>query len=200
MILPRKAGIFQLGLMMSRSLEAVRICLTGLNIDETIIFLKNMNWPGSTEKIRKILEKSLPMAHRFDIAIDIGETIYPKVGLEISFKEKYINKGSPKWVKFLNYLREEKLCTEKKAEALLKYPAYILDDPYILLFTDLWPENLRNDPLKRKSIFIKKLNHFKIVYEEKKPLTVKAYLAVHQTWKKKDRGDILPVPQGRRLS
>lgn len=69
----------------------------------------------------------------------------------------------PKWKCFLDYMVKKQLCSEEKADALLNYSGYDVDDK-----ERDWPSNLRNASelmgASRRSTFIRKLSHFKIDY------------------------------------
>jgi hypothetical protein len=181
-LLPENSMLFQVGTMLSRPGEFIRICITNITQEEIIHFLEEMNWPGSTGELYEILNNLSKFSDLIVLALDLGEIILPKVGIEISFLENKILKGEPKWKRFLNYLTDEKLSTQKKSEALLAYPGYIPETPDIAF----WPINLQEASIFwGKGIFINKLDHFKIVYQHGFPLEVKAYLAVYQEWIKK---------------
>jgi len=181
-LLPERAMLFQAGTMTSRPGEYIRICIQNITPEEIVTFLERMKWPGSLEELYTLLHTLSDFSGIIILALDLGEVILPKVGIEISFSEEKISKGEPKWKGFLNYLTDEKLSTQKKADALLTYPGYVLESSD----KGFWPLNLQNASLFwGKSIFINTLDHFKIVYQKDCPLEAKAYLAVYQEWIKK---------------
>ncbi|MGV8121472.1 MAG: hypothetical protein AB2L14_17060 [Candidatus Xenobiia bacterium LiM19] len=181
-LLPERSMLFQVGTMASRPGEYIRICIQNITPEEIITFLEEMKWPGSLEELYTLLLTLSDFSGIIVLALDLGEVILPKVGIEISFSEDTTVKDEPKWKGFVNYLTDEKLSTQKKADALLTYPGYVLESSD----KGFWPLNLQNASLFwGKSIFINKLDHFKIIYQKDCPLEAKAYLAVYQEWIKK---------------
>jgi hypothetical protein len=181
-VVPEHAMVFQVGTMVSRPGDYIRLCIQNMSPEEIITFLETMKWPGSSEELHTLLCTLSDFSGDIVLALDLGKGILPKVGIEISFAEDKMPKGEPTWKGFLNYLVDEKLSTQNKADALLTYPGYILENPD----RDFWPLNLQNASLFwGKSIFINRLDHFKIAYQKECPLEAKVYLAVYQEWLKK---------------
>jgi hypothetical protein len=178
--LPEKSAVFQIGVMLSRPVEALRVCFTGFTADGCVEFLTAMRWHGSSAALCELLRELESRSHRFELSLDIGQAVQPKIGFEVYFDETRIVRGTPIWSPFLEYLEGKGLCTASKAQGLREYPGYVWNDPYLSLFMDGPEREIYNDPTHENDIFIKRLNHFKIVYEDDGVRQAKAYLGVVQ--------------------
>ena len=180
-LLPGRSMLFQVGVMLSRKVEAIRLCIRGLNSEGILEFLKGMDWSGSFEELKEILDTCLSFSDNIVLAVDLGERLFPKVGIEVNFGDRKVPQGKPEWSHFLKYLIKQKLCNPEKGKGLLAYPGYQIQG------VDFWPKNLLDASLFwGNSVFIRKLDHFKFVYQKDFPLEIKAYLAIYQNWLKKN--------------
>ncbi|MEO1374752.1 MAG: hypothetical protein AAFW70_10610 [Cyanobacteria bacterium J06635_10] len=174
--LPQDAYIFQIGLMLARKVDAVRLCIRNIQLQAVIPFLKSMNWLGCTDNLSQLLKELENVVDRIDLDIDVGENIYPKIGLEC-----YLAKQpslEPKWNLFLDYLVIKGLCTPEKRHKLLNYPGYIRerDFPQALSVGTLKLNQLLGS--KYETVFFKGLHHIKLTYQNQDVLEAKAYLYV----------------------
>lgn len=175
-LLPTQAYVFQIGVMLARKCDLVRICIRNISPEQILEYLTKLNWSGSVNKLKAILTQLSNLVERIDLDIDVGEVIFPKIGLEcyLSKQPKY----EPRWELLLDYLVETGLCIPEKRNALLAYPGCIREKTN----QELWPSNL----LKLSNflgpgyegVFFKKLHHIKVAYQPERPLEAKAYLSV----------------------
>lgn len=173
-LLPKNAYVFQIGVMLARKSDAVRICIRNISPQQILNYLEQLNWPGAIDKLRIFLNELSTLVTRIDLDLDVGESISPKIGLECYF-EKQPNQ-EPKWYLFLDYLVATGLCIPEKRDALLEYPGYIRENSH----QDVFPSNM----LKLSSlmgpqyewVFLRGLHHVKVVFQSSTPLQSKAYL------------------------
>jgi hypothetical protein len=181
--MPEKSCLFQLGTMFSRPNETIRLCINKISPLKIIEYLNNFFENDIINDIRPLVSIISEFASHITIDLDVGKNISPKIGFEIYFQEKKISSKPNKIDKFLQFLINKKLCLKDKAEAIISYPEYITE-----VHSKTMPNNLKiaSELLgqQQKYVFIKKINHFKIVYSPTTALTAKAYLAVYQTWLK----------------
>ena len=178
-LLPSEAHVFQIGSMMSRNTDAVRICIRDISTDMMPKYLNDIGWEDSTSDLNRLLVKLDQYVDRVDLDLDIGATIFPKIGLEC-----YLDQDpnyEPRWQLFLDELVTDGICIPEKRDSLLSYEGISNDKSS----TDLWPPYLlemsRNLKSLAGSIIYRFINHIKIVYQPDFPLEAKAYLAVdHQ--------------------
>lgn len=173
-LLPSEAFVFQIGVMLSRKSDLIRICLRNITPQEILEYLRKIDWKGSFEQLELLLNQISDLTQRIDLDIDVGENVKSKIGLEC-----YLNrqpKFEPRWKNFLDYLVEKQLCLSEKRDSLLAYPGYIRQKDY----RDLWPGNLLKLSqilgTEYERIFFTGLHHIKITYQESKILEAKGYL------------------------
>ena len=167
--IPTEAHVFQIGLMLSRSVDAVRLCIRNLKPQEIIPFLQQMEWQGNKYNLAKLLKELTPFVDRIDLDIDVGDGIYPKIGLECYLT--YQPSLQPKWKLFFTYLVKSGLCTAEKQHKLLNYPGY---DRIVETDGKLKLEQLLGR--KQETILFRGLHHIKLSYKQDRAIEAKAYL------------------------
>jgi hypothetical protein len=176
------AQVFQVGLMLSRGDDAVRLCIQIRSVERIMEYLTVVGWPGDEADLRGVLELLARSVDRVALAIDVGDAVRPKIGLECYFYENRQPRREPRWGAFLNSLVLQGLCTADKREALLAYPGYVDQNAHGVP----WPGALqRTSQLlggRSLSTFVRSLHHVKIVYRPGEPLEAKAYLAGNHHW------------------
>jgi Rps23 Pro-64 3,4-dihydroxylase Tpa1-like proline 4-hydroxylase len=172
--LPTGAYVFQVGLMLARCSDFVRICIRGISPAQILDYLSQIGWSGSTQHLQTLLTELSEHAERIDLDLDIGEMgVADKIGLEcyLSRQPKY----EPKWQAFLEYLVQTGLCLPQKQEALLSYPGQVREKRY----REQWPLHLSK--LSRflgdghEGVFMRGLHHIKVVYQSEQAVEAKAY-------------------------
>lgn len=160
--LPPQTSIFQVGLMFSRTVEAIRLCLVGSPL-ELLPYLTQIGWTGPLEEVEKIVNSLSPYVDNIILDIDIGEQIYPRIGIEGIYLTRYQACVNGQWQSLLDYLTEQGLCVKETRDALLKYSGYTLVKPL------------------QQRIYVRGLNHIKLIYQSGQPLAAKVYFgAMHQ--------------------
>ena len=167
--IPTEAHVFQIGLMLSRSVDAVRLCIRNIKPQEIVPFLEQMGWGGDKDNLAKLLEELTPFVDRIDLDIDVGDGIYPKIGLECYFT--YQPSLQPKWELFFAYLVKSGLCTEEKQQKLLNFPGF---DRLGKTDGKLKLEHLIGR--KQETILFRGLHHIKLSYKQNRVTEAKAYL------------------------
>lgn len=178
---PDVALVNQVGVMLSRQTNALRVCIQGLTPDQIIPYLRQVGWPGPVDELEHLVRELTSSAgHISMVDIDVGATVEPKVGLEVGFGG--VPEQEAHWVVFLDDLVERRLCTSKKKDALLKWPG-VTNPPNS---SAPWPAHLIVESLFQStgwfSGFDRRLNHVKIVYQPEKLLEAKAYLRFEHVW------------------
>lgn len=178
-LLPMRAYVFQIGVMLARKSEVVRICIRNISPEQILKYLTQINWSGSVSELKAILTKLSSLVERIDLDIDVGEVILPKIGLECYLSKQ--PKLEPRWQLLLDYLVEPGLCIPEKRDALLAYPGYIRERSN----QELWPSRLLKLSKflgsQYESVFFRGIHHIKVVYQPNRLLEAKAYLSVNQS-------------------
>jgi hypothetical protein len=179
--LPKGASLEYLGAMLSRPAEVVRAIVEGIPLKQVSDYLLQIGWTEVTNTLPSLISTLSDFGNEIRLlSFDIGDTIYPRIGLEF-FPERQ-PKHEPQWEFFLNYLVEIGLCTLAKKNAFLAWSGFSkeADRP------ELWPKNLLGgDRLlgsRASSVFWRTINHIKIVYQPGIPLEAKGYVMFGHHW------------------
>ncbi|WP_017718223.1 hypothetical protein [Kamptonema formosum] len=175
-------GVFvsHIGVMLSRKAPALRVNVKRLLPDSLVPYLQQIGWEGETDEVGSLMEQLLAFADRITVCLDVGERIYPQIGLEcILLKQP---QSEPRWTAFLKYLVDGGLCAPAKAEALLNWPGQT--NPAGAPAP--WPGELIAASLLQPpncfSVFERRLSHIKIVWQPQRRLEAKAYLWFQHQW------------------
>lgn len=179
--LPAGARVGHLGAMLSRPGQAVRLVVMGLHPQDIPNYLGRIGWQDPSHCLEPLVTFLADQVDSINVLdIDVGETIFPKIGLECFFKQQ--PNHEPRWQAFLDALVAQGLCTSAKHQALLNWPGY----SQRLTERDMWPDNLswgdRFLGTQGYSIFWRELSHIKISYQPFQPLEAKGYLAFGHNW------------------
>jgi len=176
--LPGESSLFQIGTMLSRNDDEIRIVIKRIRPEEIIPYLESIGWSDNEkEELSTILEDIKNIITRFVLHISVGEHINPKIGIECSFyPDKYHQEH--RWEKFLDYLQDKKLCNNDKYSALLEFSGIDPQD-YNKHFnsSDFMPSVMLPNE-KTNTALIRYISHIKLVYNPNKTLIAKAYPAV----------------------
>lgn len=180
--LPRGSAVYQVGMMLSRQSDALRLCVMGIAPSRLGAYLHDIGWSGPRAELEALVASLTPSIHRICLALDVGEAVEPKVGLECYMDEHNLRSYKAKWAPFLEKLCERGLCRPEKRDGLLSWfgiSTHQADEA-------LWPSNLLQASSARTdgalSTFIRYLNHIKIVFTPGKPLEAKAYPGLMHSW------------------
>ena len=182
--LSKEAFIGDLGIMLSRSTQQVRLHIKGILALEIPRYLKQIGWKRETKKLTRLIKILSKFVDYFTLDLDIGEQIGFQLGLECYFKKQPPNES--RWGSFLDYLISEELCNRAKKNALLAWPGITQKDDCL----EIWPSNLyMGDAFLAPvafSLFYRAICHIKVVYHPDLPLSAKAYLEFGHQWIKRD--------------
>ncbi len=176
--LPTGAYVFQVGLMLARRNDWVRLCVRDIDPDQILTYLEAIGWSGDLGSLGTLLQQLEPGVDRIDLDLDVEGSIGPKLGLECYLTAQPIR--DPRWGNFLDTLVKMGLCLPQKREALLRYPGYVRERHH----PETWPRLLQR--LSQllgpdcESVFCRGLHHIKVVYQGHQATEAKAYLAVSQ--------------------
>jgi hypothetical protein len=178
--LPGEAYVFQIGLMLARQVDAVRVCVRNLPAVHLEGYLHRIGWDGAAAGLAPLVATLARLVDRLDLDLDVGDTVLPKLGLEC-----YIQagpEGCDKLTHFLEYLTAQAWCCATKCDALLDYAGYVQEraDPA------RWPRHLWHASQLlgpgMVSLFLRYVHHIKVVYHPDGHGDAKAYLAVSHLW------------------
>ena len=102
---------FAIGLMMSRTIRAVRYCVKGLAAPEILNYLHDVGWPGDESRLLPWLDFLTELgAERVHLAFDVADSLLPNLGIEVSFADHRPPSEEPRWRLFMDELVSQGLC------------------------------------------------------------------------------------------
>ncbi len=177
---PEEAFVSHIGVMLSRSTEALRINIKRLQPDTVIAYLQQVDWPGDADELAKLMDVLDGHVDRITLCLDVGRTLSPRVGLECILLKQPPEEA--RWGSLLAHLVEQGLCLPEKASALLRWPGRTTP----LTTTVDWPDRLICTSLQQSpdhfTSIVRRLSHIKVVYQPTAPLEAKGYLWFSHEW------------------
>ncbi len=174
--LPEGAKFAHFAVMLSRPGKGVRVNAIAIPPDQLLDYLNKIGWNYPTEPIADLVSKLSASFDYLVLAFDVGETIYPRIGLECYFEKQ--PRYEPRWQLVLDNLVEFGLCTPAKRNALLSWSG-INKQKYHGKGNLSW-ESVFSQSIY--SVYWRTINHIKIVYQPGYPLEAKGYLASGHRW------------------
>ncbi len=178
--LPQDALIFQVGLMLPRAKQDIRLCTRRIRPAEIPMYLERIGWPGSLERVRKLVKEIDPFVDGINADFSIGDDIDPVIGLECVVLDG--PEAKAKVTAFIDHLVAEGACLREKGDAIFEWLGYATEqsDP------SRWPAHLLKGSEAMGpdilSTFARTLNHIKIGFQPNGPLAAKVYLGVRHFW------------------
>ena len=177
--LPIGSHVFQVGLMLARKVNLVRICLRNITPSQVLTYLQQLEWPGSIDALSPELMTLSNLADRVDVDLDVSpQGIEPKLGFECYLQAQ--PKYNPAWATLLDYLVAESWCLPQKRDALLSYPGFVRERDH----RDRWPPHLKKLSQflgeSKEGVFFRGLHHIKMVFHIDQMVEAKAYCWVSQ--------------------
>jgi len=174
---PGRANVAQAGVMISRPRCPIRLFIQ-TEASSVSAFLSDVGWPGPFSQLDHFLSEIAPFAARFAIDLDVSETISPRIGFECFFQDGA--SSQQRFAALVERLIALGLCAPGKGAALMRWKGAI--DPAST--TAPWPSNLQRaaQRLGWRSVFLRRVNHLKIVYSDGALPMAKAYFGLTHRW------------------
>ncbi len=160
---PPETRDFQIGVMFSRSFQAVRVCIFDLPDDEVEPYLERIGWQGPRAKLREYVDGLRPYADFIALHLDMGEKIYPHIGIEPAFDASCWSRQphlEPRWEGQFEQLSRFRLLIPEKKEALLAWIGH----------HKLSPDD--------ETLLLRGLSHLKVVLGHDGAAIAKAYFGI----------------------
>jgi hypothetical protein len=140
---PPETEDFQIGVMFSRNIQAARLCVFDLPEDGVFSYLDEVGWKGDRDQLADYLDAFRPYSDFVGLHLDIGETIYPHIGIEPNFVASCWARQphmEPRWQGLFEQLSTHGLLIPEKRDALLSWTGHqsiSLGDEQVLLLRGL---------------------------------------------------------------
>ena len=175
--LPREANITQFGVMLSRSVQGMRIVVNRIQPKEILPYLQTLGWSEGTNELSSLLIELEQQVTRFSLNIDVLENgIGPKIGIECSYYPSHHDQyePEPRWLSFFDYLMKKNLCLQEKRDGLVDYLPEGKAEYQDYVHTPLIiATKIAHDT--EATMLIRQMGHIKIVYQPNRPLEAKGY-------------------------
>jgi hypothetical protein len=167
--------------MLARPVDALRVCVLGLEYGKAVSFLRRVGWPGDLAELDRRLAPLTANAETFILDLDVGDAVLPTLGLECFAGED----GDPdlveRWTSFLDPLVRAELCRPERRQALLGWPLVVRESE-----ASSWPRHLKEASEfvgeEVEGILIRAVNHVKLGWAPGK-LQAKGYLRIQHSWR-----------------
>ena len=176
--IPPGASLFQVGTMLSRSTQDVRLYINKIHPQEIIPYLHALGWSEEDDKYQRLVEEIQTKAERYVLSFDVtADGIGPRIGLECSFEESRYHEET-RWKELFDYLVEKEMCLPEKRDVLLQYPGVEDHDDFSgAVMKPIASVSQHLDEISSGSL-VRYISHIKIVNVPGQPLESKAYPAV----------------------
>ena len=121
--LPPGARVSQVGTMLSRSVAALRLCVSCPEPSAIPAYLGSLGTPGLPALAERILAAAPVAGERLKVDLDIFDSVRPRVGIEYAVPDSRQLDGhqEPRWRQLLDRLADACLCTPAKRDAVLEW-------------------------------------------------------------------------------
>ena len=155
--LPPATRVYQVGFMIPRKTEAIRLILTLMRPDEILAYLKKVGWPGEIPVVEEMMNRYASLFDYFVINLYVGQSVLPLLGIELYFRKIAQPAWEPRWHEAFRLLEEDGLVLPEKTKGLLSFCGKKSS-------TIFYPVHYYNG-----------INHLKLVYKKGFTLECKAY-------------------------
>ena len=114
--LPNNVAVFQVGLLLSRPQQNIRIYTTAINISQIRNYLAKLNWQGDIDLLVNILGRIYSLVDKYKLQIEIDHELASAIAIEF-YCYNQTNLQS-----LLDYLTATGFCLPEKRDALLAFP------------------------------------------------------------------------------
>ncbi len=180
--LPPGGRVSAVGAMFSRRFDGVRLCLQGLTPATLPAYLARIGWPGESSEWEALLARGAGRVERMALSLDVGTTVLPRLGVEWHLAESLQEPDAVRWSALLTWLVAEGLCLPGKQAAIEAW----LGHTHLRARPESLPAHLRalgaSLGPRALPVFLRRINHVKLVLAPGQPPEAKVYLALIQRW------------------
>jgi len=155
--------IDHIAIMASRTPDAIRINVTGLDLEQLCCYLESIGLGSRTSQLRDVLPSLYSLVDHLVLAIDISDAFSPRIGIELRFpRGEHSIYNETKWDLLLDKLVSLGLCIEEKKAGLVEWGGKSRE-----LF----------DPELCRFMIFRYLDLIKLIFQPDQPPAAKAYFS-----------------------
>ena len=124
---PAGTGDFQIGLMLSRPVQAVRLCIFDMPVEAVPAYLDAIDWAGDRAGLARLIAAFRPHCDFVGLHFDVAAQVFPHVGIEPNFRSGSWSRQphrEPRWQGIWDVLEEAGVLSEAKRDALLGWTGH----------------------------------------------------------------------------
>ena len=178
--LPDGARLSHFAIMLSRLGQGVRVNVIDIQPEQLLDYLMQIGWSDPTNTFSALVEKLSELVDYIALAFDVGDRIYPRIGLECYLRKQ--PRYEPRWNLFLDALVNWGLCIPAKRDAIITWPGIYQDKSHL---NKIKTGNFSWESVFQQSmysVYWRTINHIKIVYKPGHSLEAKGYLTSGYHW------------------
>ncbi len=155
--------IDHIAIMASRTPDAIRINVNGLDLEQLYSYLESIGLGSRKTQLKDVLPGLAKLVDHLVLAIDISDSFSPRIGIELRFpKGERSIYNETKWDLLLDKLVSLGLCIKEKKEGLMEWGGRSRE-----LF----------DPELCRFMIFRYLDLIKLVFNPNRPPSAKAYFS-----------------------
>lgn len=161
---PEGTGDFQIGVMLGRPVQAVRLCIFDLPREALDAYLDAIGWAGNRATLQRLITALRPHCDFVGLHFDIAARTLPRVGIEPNFRSGSWSRQphrEPRWQGIWTVLADEGLISQAKRDALLAWAGH----QQILLHGEA-------------TLLLRGLSHVKVALADDGGVLAKAYFGI----------------------
>jgi hypothetical protein len=163
---PEGTADFQIGLMLSRGVQAVRLCVFDIPVEELPGYLDRISWAGDRGSLARHMDAFRPHCDFVGLHFDVGAEVFPHIGVEPNFKSSSWSRQphlEARWRGLWDALSDFGLMAEAKREAL-----------------GIWTGHQHVADQENAMLLLRGLSHVKVVIAGDGRASAKAYFGIAQ--------------------
>jgi hypothetical protein len=180
--LPRGSRLFRAGALPEHPEEAARLCATALRLEQIPDYLTRVGWEDPERQLPMILDSLSPEVTQVVLSLDVAPAgVLPRIGIECYLGDAPLPRRDPRWERFLDHMTTAGLCRPEKRDGLLGWAG--VSTP--MTSRGPWPRGLAASAppgLRRTPVFLRGIDHVKLVYRPGGLLEAKGYFGFRQEW------------------
>jgi hypothetical protein len=161
------------GVLLPRQVDFLRVCLLGLNAEQTLCCLSKIGWTGNLSEVRPTLDTLAPTVDCLALNLDVAETVRPQVGVEYTLALRTQPGTYPDWNPALTTLQHLGMCRPGLRDALLRFGGW---NGRGWNASGVGIDAAKSGVQSRRTEIWQRLNHLKVVHAPEAAPEAKCYL------------------------